>query len=120
MKAAKRPSSAAKSRGTKPRDLGPPRDFYGYGPNPPDPKWPGAARIAVNINLKVEAGGEHCLLEGDSRSEDALNDIGLLSYHGFRSPAVESVFEYGPRSGCWRLLRIFKRFDVKVSILGVA
>ena len=29
------------------------------------------------------------------------------------------VFEYGPRVGCWRLLRIFKRFDVKISILGV-
>ena len=32
---------------------------------------------------------------------------------------VELVFEYGPRVGCWRLLRIFKRFDIKVSILGV-
>ena len=32
---------------------------------------------------------------------------------------VESVFEYGPRVGCWRLLRIFKKFDVKVSVLGV-
>jgi allantoinase len=71
--------SAAKSRAARPSpgDLGPPRDFYGYGPNPPDPKWPGAARIAVNINLNVEAGGEHCLLEGDVRSEDALNDIVL-------------------------------------------
>ncbi|HEX9167978.1 MAG TPA: hypothetical protein VF886_03495, partial [Roseiarcus sp.] len=58
-------------------DPGPPRNFYGYGPNPPDPKWPGAARIAVNINLNVEAGGEHCLLESDDRSEDALSDIGL-------------------------------------------
>ena len=36
-----------------------------------------------------------------------------------RSPVVESVFEYGPRSGCRRLLRIFERFGVKVSILGV-
>ncbi len=32
---------------------------------------------------------------------------------------VESVFEYGPRVGCWRLLRIFKRFDVRISVLGV-
>ena len=29
------------------------------------------------------------------------------------------MFEYGPRVGCWRLLRIFKRFDVKISMLGV-
>ena len=29
------------------------------------------------------------------------------------------MFEYGPRVGCWRLLRIFKGFDVKISMLGV-
>ena len=65
------PTSAA-----SPRDLGPARDFRGYGRDPPDPKWPGGARIAVNINLNVEAGGEHCLLEGDERSEDALKLLG--------------------------------------------
>jgi len=112
-------SSTAKLLALKRRGVGAPRDFYGYGPNPPDPRWPGAARIAVNINLNVEAGGEHCLLEGDTRSEDALNDIGLPSYAGARNPTVESIFEYGPRSGCWRLLRIFKRFNVKISVLGV-
>ena len=120
MSAARPVASTAKAsipRG--PRDRGAPRDFYGYGANPPDPRWPGGARIAVNINLNVEAGGEHCLLEGDDRSEDALNDIGLAVVHGARSPVVESIFEYGPRSGCWRLMRIFKRFDIKISILGV-
>ncbi len=104
---------------TKTRDLGPKRDFYGYGPNPPDPKFPGNARIAVNINLNVEAGGEHTLLEGDNHSENALTDIGMPAYPGVRSPVVESVFEYGPRSGSWRLLRIFKKYDIKISILGV-
>ncbi len=48
-----------------------------------------------------------------------LTDIGFPAYKNIRSPMVESVFEYGPRVGCWRLLRIFKRFDIKVSILGV-
>jgi peptidoglycan/xylan/chitin deacetylase (PgdA/CDA1 family) len=128
-KTTRRPPASAR-RGTRsarpskpgrrsPAAVGPPRDFKGYGRNPPDPRWPGGARIAVNINLNFEAGGEHCLLEGDDRSEDALNDIGLPAYHGVRSPVVESVFEYGPRSGCWRLLRIFKRFGMKISILGV-
>src|SRR5689334_9006364 len=98
---------------------GPQRDFYGYGPHPPHPQWPGEARIAVNINLNFEAGGERSLLEGDDRSEDVLTDIGFPAYHGMRSPMVESVFEYGPRVGVWRLLRIFKEFEIKVSILGV-
>jgi peptidoglycan/xylan/chitin deacetylase (PgdA/CDA1 family) len=97
----------------------PPRDFRGYGDNPPYADWPGRARIAVNVNLNVEAGGERCILEGDAASEDVLTDIGFPSYQGTRSLMVESVFEYGPRVGCWRLMRIFRRFDIKVSILGV-
>lgn len=100
-------------------DLGPARDFRGYGAHPPHARWPGNARIAVNFNLNVEAGGEHSILEGDEGSENLLTDIGLPPYKGVRSPIVESVFEYGPRVGCWRLLRIFKKFDVKMSILGV-
>jgi len=95
------------------------RDFYGYGATPPDPRWPGGARVAININLNYEAGGEHCLLEGDSASEGMLNDIGFPAYEGVRSPIVESAFEYGSRCGVWRLLRIFARFGVPVSILAV-
>jgi peptidoglycan/xylan/chitin deacetylase (PgdA/CDA1 family) len=32
---------------------------------------------------------------------------------------VESSFEYGPRVGSWRLMRIFKKFDVRISVLAV-
>ena len=112
-------SSRISMRATKSAEAGPPRDFRGYGAHPPDAAWPGGARIAVNFNLNVEAGGEHCVLEGDDASEAMLTDIGFPFYKNARSPMVELVFEYGPRVGCWRLLRIFKRFDIKVSILGV-
>ena len=105
--------------GNKTTDLGPPRDFYGYGPNPPPADWPGQARIAVNFNLNFEAGGERSLLEGDAQSENVLTDIGFPSYPGVRSPMVETAFEYGPRVGLWRLLRIFRQFEVKISVLGV-
>ncbi len=114
-----RSSSRIGLRGAKSDEEGPLRDFRGYGAHPPHAAWPGEARIAVNLNLNVEAGGEHCLLEGDDASEEMLTDIGFPAYKNIRSPMVESVFEYGPRVGCWRLLRIFKRFDIKVSILGV-
>jgi putative urate catabolism protein len=97
----------------------PERDFRGYGRNPPDAQWPGNARIAVNINLNFEAGGERTILDGDAGSESVLNDIGAPSYPGRRSPLTESVFEYGSRVGVWRLLRIFRDFDVPVSVLGV-
>ena len=100
-------------------DVGPPRDFVGYGRSPPQPGWPGDARIAVNFNLNVEAGGERSTLEGDSSSEDILSDTGYGPYEGARSLMVESSFEYGPRVGCWRLIRIFKKFDVRISVLAV-
>lgn len=95
------------------------RDFVGYGKSPPNPHWPGQARLALNFNLNYEAGGEMSLLEGDACSEGMLNDIGFPPYMNLRSPLAESSFEYGSRVGVWRLLRIFKQFDVRVSIFGV-
>ena len=96
------------------------RDFVGYGPAPPDPQWPGGARIAVNINLNFEGGGERSIMDGDGVSEGLLNDIGMPSLPGLRSPLVETVFEYGSRVGGWRLLRLFRKFGIKISLLAVA
>src|SRR5260221_14373667 len=56
---------------------------------------------------------------GDDAPEGMLNDIGVPTKLGVRVPLVESVFEYGSRSGVWRVLRAFKESDVKVSVLGV-
>jgi allantoinase len=102
------------------RDQNTERDLVGYGEFPPDPQWPNNAVIAVNFNLNVEGGGEATLANGDDRSEGMLNDIGVAAKVGKRVPLVESVFEYGSRRGAWRLLEIFDRFSVKVSVLGVA
>jgi allantoinase len=96
------------------------RDLVGYGGSPPDPAWPGGAKIAVNFNLNVEGGGESSLVNGDEMSEGMLNDIGVSPYRGQRATLVESVFEYGSRRGAWRVLDVFDEFDVKMSILGVA
>ena len=51
------------------------RDFIGYGADPPDPQWPGEARIAVNINLNFEGGGEHSILDGDASLRSATANI---------------------------------------------
>ncbi|MBS7590059.1 polysaccharide deacetylase family protein [Ancylobacter defluvii] len=96
------------------------RDLVGYGETPPDPKWPGGAAIAVNFNLNVEGGGESTLANGDPISEGMLNDIGVPTFAGRRVPLVESVFEYGSRRGSWRLLDLFARHDILISVLGVA
>jgi allantoinase len=96
------------------------RDLVGYGATPPNPDWPGGALIAVNFNLNIEGGGEQTLLNGDAGSEGMLNDIGVAAQRGARVPLAESAFEYGSRRGAWRVLDVFDRFSVKMSILGVA
>jgi peptidoglycan/xylan/chitin deacetylase (PgdA/CDA1 family) len=97
----------------------PARDFRGYGQTPPHAQWPGNARIAININLNFEAGGERSMMDGDGTSESMLTDTGFPAYPGKRSQIVESAFEYGTRAGVWRILRILRKFDVKCSVLGV-
>ncbi len=52
-----------------------PRDFKGYGGNPPDPKWPDGARVAVSIVLNVEAGSELSLADGDESNESVYEIV---------------------------------------------
>ena len=52
------------------------RNFVGYGETPPDPRWPGSAKIAISFSLNIEGGGESTLANGDAASEGMLNDIG--------------------------------------------
>ncbi len=96
-----------------------PRDMVGYGADPPDPKWPGGARLALTIALNYEAGGEMSILHGDGGSEQMLTDTGFPTYRGARNMVVESAFEYGSRRGVWRILRILGERDIKVSVWAV-
>ena len=96
-----------------------PRDMSGYGANPPDPKWPGGARIAVQIVLNYEEGGENNLLHGDAASEAFLSEIvGAAQWPGQRHWNMESIYEYGARAGFWRLYRMLK--DYPITVYGVA
>ena len=97
-----------------------PRDLVGYGKRLPDPKWPKDARLALQISLNYEAGGERNILHGDATSEGVLTDIGFPAVKGARSPLVESSFEYGSRRGVWRLLRLLEERRIVVGILAVA
>ncbi|MEQ9260971.1 MAG: allantoinase PuuE [Roseovarius sp.] len=98
-----------------------PRDMRGHGPRPPDPRWPGGARIAVQIVLNYEEGGENCLLHGDAASEAFLSEIpGAQPWPGQRHWNMESVYDYGARAGFWRLYRLFTARDIPVTVYGVA
>ena len=97
-----------------------PRDLVGYGAAHVDPQWPGKARVALQIALNYEAGGERSVLHGDGVSESALTDNGFPAVRGARSVLAESIFEYGSRRGVWRLLKMFSERGIKVSVLAVA
>ena len=52
-----------------------PRDLAGYGRNPPQPRWPGQARVALQFVLNYEEGGENSVLHGDAGSEQFLSEM---------------------------------------------
>lgn len=96
-----------------------PRDMIGYGANPPDPKWPGGAKIAVQIVLNYEEGGENNILHGDAASEAFLSEVvGAAAWPDQRHWNMETVYEYGSRAGFWRLHRLLK--DVPITVYAVA
>ncbi len=98
-----------------------PRDLVGYGAHPPNPKWPGGARIAVQIVMNYEEGSEYSIPDGDPASETYLSEVpGASLGHGKRDLIVESIYEYGSRAGFWRLMRIFAERDIKVTVFGAA
>ena len=98
-----------------------PRDLHGYGRNPPDPKWPDDARVAVQFVINYEEGAENCILHGDPASESFLSEIvGARPLPGERNMNMESIYEYGSRAGFWRLHRIFTSREAPVTVYGVA
>nr|WP_203564940.1 allantoinase PuuE [Aliiroseovarius sp. PrR006] len=91
----------------------------GYGAKPPVVRWPGNAKIAVQIVLNYEEGGENCVLHGDAASEAFLSEItGAQPWPGQRHWNMESIYEYGSRAGFWRVHRLLG--DLPVTVYGVA
>ena len=99
----------------------PARDFIGYADKRPDPRWPGAARVAVQFALNYEEGSEYSIADGDGRTE-----LGLAEAPGGRVPAgrrdlaFETMYEFGSRVGVWRLFRLFQERGVPLTVFGSA
>jgi len=98
-----------------------PRDLIGYGKTSPKADWPGGARIAIQMVLNYQEGGENSVLHGDPASEAFLSDlIDPAPVPGGRHMSMEQLYEYGSRAGVWRLLRLFERYKTPVTVFGVA
>jgi allantoinase len=96
-----------------------PRDLIGYAGQPPDPRWPGDARIAVSVVLNYEEGGEYNILHGDAHSEFVLTDVGGEALANARNLNVESNFEYGSRVGFWEIMRVLRQRQVAATVYAV-
>jgi putative urate catabolism protein len=96
------------------------RDLVGYGAHPPDPKWPGGARVAVQFVINYEEGAENSVLNGDKGSETFLSEMVGAGSHPDRAMAMESLYEYGSRAGFWRLHRLFTQRKLPLTVFGVA
>lgn len=97
------------------------RDFRGYGAHPPDPRWPGGARVAVNFVMNYEEGSEPSIGDGEAYSEWALTEaMGAGQGVVGRDLAAEGMFEYGSRVGFWRLLRLFQSRGLPLTVFGCA
>ena len=93
--------------------------MVGYGGKELIIQWPNNARIAVQIVLNYEEGAENCVLNGDKHSEVFLSEIiGAQPIKG-RHINMESLYEYGSRSGFWRLHKLFQEKKIPVTIFGV-
>ena len=93
--------------------------MVGYGAKELIIQWPNNARIAVQIVLNYEEGAENCVLNGDKHSEVFLSEIiGAQPIKG-RHINMESLYEYGSRSGFWRLHKLFQEKKIPVTIFGV-
>ena len=89
------------------------RDFLGYAGAPPDPRWPGGARVALSFVVNFEEGAEFSVSEGDAVNE-AIYEVD----HRLEGPdpCIESHFDYGARAGWWRIMDLFDAYGVKVTV----
>ena len=89
------------------------RDLTGYGGARIDPHWPGSARVAVSFVLNFEEGAEFTVSEGDAGNEAIYEVDHRLDGP---DPCIESHFEYGTRSGWWRIMDLLDAHGAKTTV----
>lgn len=70
--------------------------------------------------LNYEEGAESCVLDGDRASEVFLSEIINAQAFPMRHLSMESLYEYGSRAGVWRILRLFERYRLPLTVFAVA
>ena len=99
------------------------RDLVGWGRRYPAVRWPGGARLAISIAVHFQEGAERSTLDGDDDTESADGSStaeGAVSEGKRRDLQIESLFEYGPRRGFWRLIESLARADLRATFFCAA
>ena len=96
-----------------------PRNMIGYGSKKLKVNWPNNARIALQVVLNYEEGAENSILHGDKNSEVFLSEIINAQPIRGRNISMESLYEYGSRSGFWRIHELFQEKKIPITIFGV-
>lgn len=93
------------------------RDFVGYGNRKFNFTWPNQKRLALSIVVNYEEGSEHSY-----PIDKTIESIGefLPVDVPMRDVGNESSYEYGTRVAIWRILDIFKKYDVKATFYATA
>lgn len=93
------------------------RDFLGYGGKVPAVRWPNDARLAVNLVINVEEGGELSIGQGDERNESIYEVVEEIP--GVRDLCMESHFEYGTRAGWPRIRQLLKAYGARGTVNAI-
>lgn len=78
---------------------------------------PSISHASSNVDAQ---GGEETVLNGDAHSENRLWEApGGPPRQQERAVNIESEYDYGSRSGVWRLIRLFNKHDYKYTLYAV-
>lgn len=89
------------------------RDFLGYAGRPVDPRWPGGARLALSFVLNFEEGAEVSVTDGDPVNEAVYE---VIDRREGPDSCIDSHFEYGTRAAWWRIMDLFDRYGVPLTV----
>lgn len=93
------------------------RDFRGYGEAVPSIRWPNGARLAVNLVINVEEGGELSIGQGDEKNESVYEVVEEIP--GVRDLCMESHFEYGTRAGWPRIRKLLQAYGAHGTVNAI-
>ncbi|EIF48740.1 polysaccharide deacetylase [Brettanomyces bruxellensis AWRI1499] len=96
-----------------------PRDSVGYGEQGLKCDWPGKKKIALSFVLNYEEGGERSLSLGDECPEWYMYTSCRDGPSIARDYDVETEYDYGSRCGVWRMIRLFKKHNLKLTAYAV-